>query len=612
MSAQVFAGNDTIICSPGNVTLNATVTPSNGTTSYSVANVNYSPFPYSTGTPVNFPSNQDDDISAPINIGFNFCFFGNSYSQFYVGTNGWISFTGGQYIGGNASTPIPSGSFTVPRNCIMAAWEDWNMTFGGTVRYSVQGTAPFRKLIVSWDQAAMYQCTNNLGTFQIICYETSNAIGINILSKPACNTWFNGKAVEGLHDATGTTAFTVPGRNSAQWTVTNDAYLFTPNGPPNPYTVNWFDMTNTNIGTGNSVTVNVPSNSTYYAIVNYSCSNLNDTDSVNVIVGIPASVSGTNLNCNGANNGSAWAITTVPGPYSFNWSNGATTDTIQNLPAGTYTVTVHYGPCSYVDSVTVTQPPPINTNTVFAPDTCGHGVGAAGVLANGGNGGPFSYSWSNGATTMNIVGLSSGNYTVVTTDASGCTVQNTVTITDLPPPTAGFFYSPQTVTLIEPNVQFTDASNGGSSWNWDFGDGDTSSLANPQHTYTAEGTYTVTLIVTNAFGCSDTITQVLTVEGFYTFYIPNAFTPNGWGPAENETFGPEYSGVKSENYDFYIYDRWGNLLFHTTDINQRWDGKSKNGGALEEDVYVYLFVFDDFQGNYHEVTGHVSLLGKAK
>src|ERR1051326_3343456 len=241
--AQVFAGNDTIICAPGNVTLNATVTPSNGTTSYSVANVNYSPFPYSTGTPVVFPSNQDDDISAPINIGFNFCFFGNSYSQFYVGTNGWISFSPGQYVGGNTSA-IPSGSFTVPRNCIMGAWEDWNMIFGGNVHYSTVGIAPFRKLIVSWDQAAMYQCTNNIGSFQIICYETTNAIDINILSKPSCNTWFNGNAVEGLHNATGTTAFTVPGRNSTQWTVTNDAYRFTPNGPPNPYTVNWYDMTN--------------------------------------------------------------------------------------------------------------------------------------------------------------------------------------------------------------------------------------------------------------------------------------------------------------------------------------------------------------------------------
>jgi PKD repeat protein len=611
--AQVFAGNDTIICSPGNVTLTATVTPSNGTTSYSVTNVNYSPFPYSTGTVVNFPSNADDDVSAPLPIGFNFCFFGNSYSQFYVGTNGWISFSPGQYVGGNASTPIPSGSFTVPRNCIMAAWEDWNMLFGGTVHYTTQGAAPFRRLIVSWDQAAMFQCTNNLGTFQIICYETSNAIDINILSKPACNTWFNGKAVEGLHDAAGTQAFTVPGRNSAQWNVTNDAYRFTPNGPPNPYTVNWYDLSNANVGTGNSVSVNVPATTTYYAIVNYSCSNLNDTDSVNVVVGIPASTAGINLQCNGAGTGQAWVVTQVPGPYTFAWSNGGTTDTISNLPAGTYYVTVNYGPCSYQDSVVVTEPPAINTSTVNAPDTCGQAVGSAGVNVQGGNG-PFTYQWSNGATTANILGLGSGTYTVVTTDANGCTIADLVTVNDLPGPIAAYNADPTTVTLIEPNVHFTDASSGGVSWSWDFGDGNTSASQNPVHAYTAEGTYTVTLVVTNQYGCSDTITGIVTVEGFYTFYVPNAFTPNGWGPSENETFGPEFSGIDDDDYSFYVFDRWGNRVFETHDFTERWNGRMHNGSGpvLEEDVYVYLFTFDDFKGDYHEVMGKVTLLGKTK
>lgn len=613
-SAQIDAGNDTIICAPGNITLTAAVTPSNGTTSYLVTNNNYAPFPYGTGTPIAFPSNYDEDISNALPIGFNFCFFGQSYTQFYAGTNGWISFTPGQSVNGNASTPIPSGSFSVPRNCIMGAWEDWYPFAGGTIRYTTVGTAPFRRLIVSWDNVSMYSCTNNAGSFQIICNETTNAIDINILSKPSCNTWFSGKAVEGLHDPTGTIAFTVPGRNSTQWNVTNDSYHFAPNGPPNPYTVNWYDMSNVNIGTGNSVTVNVVTNSTYYAIVNYSCSNMNDTDSVNVVVGVTAAVNGTNLTCFGSNNGSAWVAPTISGPYTYLWSTGATTDTINNLPAGTYTVNVTYGPCNYVDSVIITQPPAIVTNTVFAPDTCGRSAGAAGGQGSGGDGGPYTYLWSTGATTPNIVGLPSGTYTLTTTDGSGCTAQNVVIITDLPPPIAGFNYAPSTVTLIDPIVQFNDNSTNGTSWSWDFGDGGTSTGANPQHTFTTEGIFTVTLVVTNAFGCTDTITNIVTVEGFYTFFVPNAFTPNGYGPYENETFGPEFSGISNENYTFYIYDRWGNQVFQTNDPTERWDGTMHNKGGkhVMEDVYVYLFLFDDFKGNYHEVKGHVSVIGKSK
>jgi gliding motility-associated-like protein len=609
--AQVFAGNDTVICQPGNVTLNATVTPTNGTSSYAVSTISYVPFPYSTGTLVNFPSNLDEDISNALPIGFTFCFFGNTYTQFYAGTNGWISFAPGQSVNGNASTPIPSTGFNVPRNCIMACWQDWYPFASGNVRYTTQGTAPFRRLIVSWENLAMYQCTNNTGTFQIICYETTNIIDINILNKPACLTWFNGNGVEGVHDATGLAAATVTGRNATQWTAVNDAQRFTPNGPPNPYVVNWFDMTNTNIGTGNSVNVNVPANSTYYAVVNYSCSNMNDTDSVNVVVGIPANASGTNETCFGYANGSAGVSTTAGGPYTYLWSNGATTDTITNLSAGTYTVTISYGSCQYVDSVTITSPTQILPNSNLADDTCSRGVGMVNTNASGGTV-PYSYLWSNGATTSSVNGLAQGNYSVIITDAAGCTTTATGTVADLPPPTAGFTFLPQTPTLLDPIVTFANTATGATQWTWDFGDGSNPSYqANPNHTYTAEGTYIVMLIVQNPYGCVDTIFQTLVVEGFYTFYFPNAFTPNGNG--NNDLFFPEYSGIETDGYQMFIFDRWGSIVFETKEPTEGWNGKFKNTGEqVKSDVYVCMFTFMDFKGYYHELYGRVTVLGKLK
>jgi len=247
-------------------TCNPTAIQAAQTTTYSVSNIPFAPAPVG-GTAVNL---SDDSQAGPFNIGFTFCFFGNSYTQFWIGSNGWVSFSGGQ---SNAFTSagIPSGALNVPKNCIMGPWQDWHPgvgpNVGNYIRYQVLGTAPCRRLVISYTSIPMYQCTTTYGTFQIILYESTNVIENHITNKPHCG-WAGGTAVQGIHNLPGTIGITVPGRNSTVWTTTNDARRYTPSGAPVNPTLTWYIVGNpVPIGTGTSIVVNPPQVGEFYSCV---------------------------------------------------------------------------------------------------------------------------------------------------------------------------------------------------------------------------------------------------------------------------------------------------------------------------------------------------------
>lgn len=177
-------------------------------------------------------------------------------------------------------------------------------------------------------------------------------------------------------------------------------------------------------------------------------------------------------------------------------------------------------------------------------------------------------------------------------------------------PKAAFTLSPQPTNILNPTIQFTDQSTDAYSliyWTWNFGDGadSTSNLENPSHTYQDTGTYCANLIVMDIHGCTDTATNCLAIGPAYSIYIPSAFTPNGDG--RNETFQPK--GQYIQNFEMYIFDRWGMKLYHTNDITKGWNG-TVNGGSLvaQEDTYVYMINITDSQGIAHHYVGRVSLL----
>jgi hypothetical protein len=189
------------------------------TSVYSISEPAYSAQPYNVGTVI--PS-SDDATHGPFNIGFTFKYFNNFYTQFYVGSNGWIGFSPGQTTGYTAAFIPNAGS---PTNAILADWEDL-LPGASNIRYTTIGSAPNRRLVVSFFQVPHYGCNTNLHTFQFILYETTNVIDINYLSKPLCGA---NNATAGLISTSFSTVVPLGGKNASQWSISvGESYRFTP------------------------------------------------------------------------------------------------------------------------------------------------------------------------------------------------------------------------------------------------------------------------------------------------------------------------------------------------------------------------------------------------
>jgi gliding motility-associated-like protein len=145
---------------------------------------------------------------------------------------------------------------------------------------------------------------------------------------------------------------------------------------------------------------------------------------------ITSNYNGQNISCNGLNDGSAnLTVTGGWGSYNYSWSNGATTQDISNVGAGTYIVTIiDTNNCSLKDTITLTQPPALtNTATIVNVDCNGFATGSIDVTPAGGTPG-YVYTWSNGNTTQDVSGLTSGVYVITITDTNGCSIIDSNTV----------------------------------------------------------------------------------------------------------------------------------------------------------------------------------------
>lgn len=199
------------------------------------------------------------------------------------------------------------------------------------------------------------------------------------------------------------------------------------------------------------------------------------------------------------------------------------------------------------------------------------------------------------------------NVSLQVTSANGCTSSLMLNdfITVHPVPYALFSTDPdQIASIVHPLFQFTDLSTVNvTSWQWSFGDGFGATVQNPNYTYLEVGNYVVTLAVATDFGCQDTISYSVIVEPQFTFYVPNAFTPNNDG-INDLFFG---SGEAVTDYNMQIFDRWGEVIFESNSMDHKWDGIYK-GLPAEAGQYVYKFQIRDWKGDDHQYSGGVNLL----
>jgi PKD repeat protein len=191
------------------------------------------------------------------------------------------------------------------------------------------------------------------------------------------------------------------------------------------------------------------------------------------------------------------------------------------------------------------------------------------------------------------------------------------TITVHQPPIANFKVVPPVVTIPDATIQIVNLSTMGHSWHWDFGDGHESFDFSPSHTYAGVGSYDISLLVGSNTDpvCYDTMVQqgAAVAEESCVIYFPNAFAPSTTGPSGghyisgdplNQVFYPVYDGI--EEYKLEIYNRWGELIFRSEDLEIGWDGYYR-GELSKMDVYVWKVWARCYSGKKIIQAGDVTL-----
>jgi len=294
-------------------------------------------------------------------------------------------------------------------------------------------------------------------------------------------------------------------------------------------------------------------------------------------------------NCNGTCTGSiSLTVTGGTPPYSFVWSNGGSNDSINhNICAGNYSVSITdaHG-CTFDTTFTLLQPDLLTATVTSTKVPCAEVCsGTADITITGGVS-PYQIHWDNGQQTVHATSLCLGNHTVTVTDSHSCSIPLAFTIMD----TSYFsvpinaWVSPDTIYKSQ-TVQLNATVIAGFTYNWT----PSSSLSDahiPNPTATPNTTTDYIVHVYDTFGCEKTDTvniyvkEVICDEPF--IYVPNAFTPN-IDQKNDKVF------VRSEIIEsvyFAIYDRWGEKVFETTDMNVGWDGTFR-GRKCDPAVYVY-------------------------
>ncbi len=205
-----------------------------------------------------------------------------------------------------------------------------------------------------------------------------------------------------------------------------------------------------------------------------------------------------------------------------------------------------------------------------------------------------------------------GTYTVtliIDNGRCGDTLQKNILIYRLPQAVPVI---KDTNTRVAQLVEFSDGSIQGdapvSYWEWNVNNGDILEYVQAfSHTFNDTGHYPVMFVVRDDNNCADTAYTTIYVAGEFTIWIPNAFSPNGDGV--NDYFQPTGIFFDIKQIDFRIYNRWGDLIFRTTDPNGKWDGiDQRTGKPVTEDAYVYIVTAIDYLGRKHQYQGTVTVM----
>jgi gliding motility-associated-like protein len=195
--------------------------------------------------------------------------------------------------------------------------------------------------------------------------------------------------------------------------------------------------------------------------------------------------------------------------------------------------------------------------------------------------------------------------TLIVITENGCADTIETSYQVYPQPVANYSADPEGFTdMLSPEVQFTDLSTNTDNWFWTFGTSGSSTDQNPLFSFPSSGSYDVTLVAGNQYGCKATYTQSYEVLPAYNFYVPSAFTPDDEDDF-NPVFRVYHTGLKE--LFFTLYNRWGEEIFTTRDPDFIWDGTFR-GKKASEGIYSYRAWVRDLEGKQYDYTGQVLLM----
>ena len=544
----IYAGEDTGFCEGASTNLTAVYHPlGQDTTSYDVTTQQGCPSPPLTGG-VPTSLEIDDRWSDVIDLGFEFCFFGGTYSQILIGSNGVLSFeidNADSYNGYNIDTDdtLPNSTNTsLSEANIFGVAHDIDPSVCGSINYMVLGSSPSRQFVVNFSEICHFSCNDIQSSSQIILYESSNTIDINIYDKPICDTWNDGLAVVGVQNIEDTIAFTPPERNTSVWEATDEFWRFTPSLGTDDYVFEWFEGT-TLLGNEDTVTVSPTETTTYTASITY------------------------NL-CNG---GTATVTDTVVVEISPTPEPIAASDIVYQCPGD-----------ESILEVTVDADVADSTTYYWTYD----GVDV--------QSGPDN--------TYVVPSGQFGDYLVTAIDEAGCFGDTMITVTESIVPEleegTSFTKCMNEDVDLEVNVLNMDLLGDELEYTWYVDGVEVQSGSDDYYTHTAEQENgMITVVVTDIMSSCESATII--EVGYYMnancLDMPQGLSPNGDGL--NDCLELDHLEDKEDIVKIEIFNRYGIKVFEMNDYMDQWCGQNASDGndgsndLLPVGTYFYVVQF---------------------
>lgn len=600
---------------------------------YEVEEIEYAPpFPFTGGTEVN--ADLDDSWSEVVDLPFDFCYFGETYSSMQVGTNGLVTFNATQPVNMGGTCPW-SFSNTIPStsvfpNSIYGVYMDIHpgLESAGKINYAFFGEAPARTFVINFPDQPYFSCIDaeeyNM-TSQIVIYETTNVIEVYVSRRDSGCSWNSGNALIGIQNANGTVAFTPPNRNTGDWSAEKEAWRFTPAGD-DIYEFWWEDADGNVISTEDSLEVCPDSASDWYkAIIEYTsdCTGevVREEDIVNLIIEPDFTVSlGRDTEVCAED---TYTIEAIVDPMpsegvNYLWSTGETTPSIEVSESGTYSVEVSVdgvlGACSTSDEVVITfnEMPMIDLGpdieSCFDEEYITLDATPSNMDVN-----DVTFKWYHNGNE--IAGATESTYTAddigvygVTVSAADCQSYDEMEILPGNDLVVDLGDNIKTCGGLEITLEaYTNEENVTYSWylNDALIEGETSNTLTVETRETSSPD--VYKVIIDKGGCTGEDQIEVGTYDIGNCIISEGISPDG-SDGYNDNLDLEFLSDRSGIKKLQIFNRHGKIVFKKDNYVNEWKGQADNGNDLPSGTYYYVIDLDQNDPVYGtQATGWIYL-----